>query len=87
VYGNQNPGRHSMPTTLRGFGGDSKKQAICELKKKFAYSEFYYQDAIQLEHINAKLFAKLRWDGILIKQGKHWPLRWRIAQQYLSITL
>jgi hypothetical protein len=60
-----------MPTTLRGFGGDSKRQAIYELKRKFADSEFYYQNAIQLEHINTKLFAKLRWDGILIKKGKH----------------
>jgi hypothetical protein len=76
-----------MPTTLKGFDGHSKKLAVYEIVQKFGSSEFYYQDAMQLEHIDAKLFAKLRTDGVLIKIGKLWPARWRIAQRYLSMAL
>ena len=75
-----------MPTSLRGFDGYSKRQAIEELEQKFEASEFYYRDAMQLEHINAKLFAKLYRDGILVKIGKLWPSRWRIARQYLLMA-
>jgi hypothetical protein len=76
-----------MPTTLKGFGGPSKKIAVHELVQKFGPCEFNYQDAMKLEHVDAQLFAKLRCDGVLIKIGKLWPARWKIAQRYLALTL
>jgi len=60
------------------------REAVKGLAKTFGSSEFYYQDAISLCGIDAKVFAKLRTDGILIRVSRHWPARWRIADRYLE---
>jgi len=75
-----------MSTSLRGFDRYSKMQALLALEQRFGAGEFYFRDAVELEHVDAKVFAKLRCDGILIKIGKLWPAKWRISSEYLGVT-
>jgi len=75
-----------IPTGLRGFAA-STRDAVFRIREVFGSSEFYYRCAIERCHITRKEFAKLRTDGILIKNGSHWPARWRLAQRYLSTPL
>jgi hypothetical protein len=73
-----------MCTTLRGFHGDLKRQALAELQAVFGGSEFLFRDAVAMCDIDAKIFAKLSRDGVLVKTMKRWPAHWRISSQYLS---
>ncbi len=75
-----------IPTALRGFGS-SGRDAIARLGQRFGTEDFFYQDAIEQCQIDPKVFAKLRSDGVLIKIGKHWPVRWRISRRYLTQNL
>lgn len=75
-----------IPTGLRGFAA-STRDAVIEIRQVFGNSEFYYRHAIEKCHITHKEFAKLRTDGILIKNGSRWPARWRLAQRYSSTPL
>jgi len=75
-----------LSTTLRGFHGELKKQALAKLLDAFGGSEFLFRDAVSKCDIDAKVFAKLSRDGILVKTVRHWPARWRISSQYLSTS-
>jgi hypothetical protein len=75
-----------IPTGLRGFAA-STRDAVIEIRQVFGNSEFYYRDVIERCHITRKEFAKLRTDGILIKNGSRWPARWRLTQRYSSTPL
>ncbi len=74
-----------IPTALRGFAA-STRDAVVALRQMFGGSDFYYYQAIDECHLTPKQFARLRTDGILVKASRHWPVRWRLAQRYLSQT-
>lgn len=80
-----NRGGLGLSTALRGFAS-STREALAALLQRFGSSEFYFREALDECNIDPKVFAKLRADAVLVKIGKHWPARWRIACQYLTET-